>query len=217
MMAQTLRQAKASGNWRPETGTGETSVVDERARCAWVSNDPLYRRYHDEEWGRPEHDAQKLFELLLLESFQAGLSWITILRKRENFRQAFAGFKPEQIARFGDADVQALVTNAAIIRHRGKIEAAIAGARAWLDLEATFPGGFTAFIWETVEGKPQINYWRNAKEIPAKTPEAAQLSKRLRDRGFRFVGATTTYSFMQAAGLVDDHLLSCFRREGASL
>lgn len=186
---------------------------DEPRRCAWVSSDPLYRRYHDQEWGRPEYDPERLYELLVLESFQAGLSWITILRKRDAFRRAFAGFEPAQVATYGEADIERLLADTAIVRHRGKIEAAIAGARAWLDVEATFPGGYAAFVWAAVDGKPKINRWRIASDVPASTPEAEWLSKRLRGCGFRFVGPTTTYSFMQAAGLVDDHLVSCFRSE----
>ena len=192
--------------------TKPTRPHDELPRCGWVSSDPLYRRYHDEEWGRPEFDSRSLYELLVLESFQAGLSWITILRKREHFRRAFAGFAPDRVAIFGEADVERLLTDAGIIRHRGKIEAAIAGAQAWLDVEGTFPGGFSAFVWEAVDGRPRINQWRSHADVPATTPDAERLSKRLRGRGFRFVGPTTTYSFMQAAGLVNDHLLSCFCR-----
>jgi len=196
-----------------ETPIAPGQAEDGLSRCGWVSSDPLYQRYHDEEWGRPEYDPLKLYELLVLESFQAGLSWITILRKRDDFRRAFSGFDPEQVAAFGETDVQRLLTDAGIVRHRGKIEAAIAGARAWLAVQERHPGGFSAFVWETVDGKPVINSWDRLTDVPVSTAEAEWLSKRLRRHGFRFVGPTTTYSLMQAAGLVDDHLRSCFVRQ----
>jgi len=184
----------------------------ELPRCAWVTDDPLYQRYHDEEWGRPEYDPQKLYERLVLEAFQAGLSWITILRKREAFRRAFLNFQPERVANFGERDVERLLTDASIIRHRGKIRAAMVAAQAWLRLEEDHPGGFSSFIWDIVGGEPRINHWRSAREVPATTPEAERLSRRLRKEGFQFIGPTTAYAFMQAAGLVNDHQLDCFCR-----
>lgn len=183
-------------------------------RCGWVGDDPLYRAYHDEEWGRPERDARALYELLMLEGFQAGLAWITILRKREGFCRTFAGFEPARVAGFGEAEVRHLLEDTGIVRHRGKIEATIDGARAWLRLEESHPGGFTAFIWEAVDGEPIINDWKDLSRLPAKTAEAKALSKRLKKVGFRFVGPTIVYAFMQAAGLVDDHSADCFRRRG---
>lgn len=182
-------------------------------RCGWVGDDALYREYHDREWGRPERGARALYELLMLEGFQAGLSWITILRKREAFRRGFTGFEPEAVARFGEAEVQRLLGDPGIVRHRGKIEATIAGARVWLNLEARHPGGFSGFVWEAVDGEPLVNRWQNLSQLPARTPQAEALSKRLKAAGFRFVGPTIVYAFMQAAGLVDDHTENCFRRQ----
>ena len=178
-------------------------------RCAWVPlADPLYVAYHDDEWGVPERDERKLFELLNLEGAQAGLSWSTILRKREGYRNAFAGWDVEAIARFGERDVERLLGDAGIVRHRGKIEAVIGNARAVLALDV--PLG--ELLWSFVGGEPRINSFRSLAEIPAQTPESAAMSKELKRRGFRFTGPTTCYAFMQAAGLVDDHVLDCFRR-----
>jgi DNA-3-methyladenine glycosylase I len=180
-------------------------------RCDWVPlADPLYVAYHDEEWGFPERDERKLFELLNLEGAQAGLSWSTILRKREGYRKAFAGWDVEAIARFGERDVERLLGDAGIVRHRGKIEAVIGNARATLALDA--PLG--ELLWSFVGGEPRVNAFRTLGEIPAQTPESAAMSKELKRRGFRFTGPTTCYAFMQAAGLVDDHVLDCFRRTG---
>ena len=178
-------------------------------RCAWVPvDDPLYVAYHDEEWGVPERDERKLFELLNLEGAQAGLSWSTILRKREGYRRAFAGWEIERIAAFGEQDVERLVRDAGIVRHRGKIEAVIDNARATLALD--IPLG--ELLWSFVGDKPKVNAWRTLAELPAQTPESAAMSKELKRRGFRFTGPTTCYAFMQGAGLVDDHTLDCFRR-----
>jgi DNA-3-methyladenine glycosylase I len=178
-------------------------------RCAWVpADDALYVAYHDDEWGVPQRDERALFELLNLEGQQAGLSWSTILRKREGYRAAFAGWDVEAIARFGESDVERLVADASIIRHRGKIEAVIANARATLDLDVPLP----ELLWSFVGGETKVNAWRTVGEIPASTPESAAMSKELKRRGFRFTGATTCYAFMQAAGLVDDHTVDCFRR-----
>ena len=181
-------------------------------RCAWVPPaDPLYVAYHDEEWGVPERDDAKLFELLNLEGAQAGLSWSTILHKREGYRAAFAGWDVEAIARFGERDVERLLGDAGIVRHRGKIEAAIGNARAALALDVPLE----ELLWSFVGGETRVNAFRTVAEIPAQTPESAAMSKELKRRGFRFTGPTTCYAFMQAAGLVDDHVLDCFRRSAA--
>ena len=181
-------------------------------RCAWVPPaDPLYVAYHDEEWGVPERDDAKLFELLNLEGAQAGLSWSTILHKREGYRAAFAGWDAEAIARFGERDVERLLGDAGIVRHRGKIEAAIGNARAALALDLPLE----ELLWSFVGGETRVNAFRTVAEIPAQTPESAAMSKELKRRGFRFTGPTTCYAFMQAAGLVDDHVLDCFRRSAA--
>ena len=181
-------------------------------RCAWVPPaDPLYVAYHDEEWGVPERDDAKLFELLNLEGAQAGLSWSTILHKREGYRAAFAGWDAEAIARFGERDVERLLGDAGIVRHRGKIEAAIGNARAALALDLPLE----ELLWSFVGGETRVNAFRTVAEIPAQTPESAAMSKELKRRGFRFTGPTTCYAFMQAAGLVDDHVLDCFWRSAA--
>jgi DNA-3-methyladenine glycosylase I len=178
-------------------------------RCDWVPlADPLYVAYHDEEWGVPTRDDRTLFELLNLEGAQAGLSWSTILHKREGYRAAFAGWDIEAVAGFGEADVARLLGDAGIVRHRGKIEATIENARATLRLDAPL----SELVWSFVDGQPLVNEWREVTEIPALTPESSAMSKELKRRGFRFTGPTTCYAFMQAAGLVDDHVRDCFRR-----
>ena len=180
-------------------------------RCAWVPlADPLYVAYHDDEWGVPERDERRLFELLNLEGAQAGLSWSTILRKREGYRAAFASWDLEAIAGFGEPDVQRLLGDAGIVRHRGKIEATIDNARAALALELPL----SELLWSFVDGEPRVNHWQAVGDIPAQTPESAAMSKELKRRGFRFTGPTTCYAFMQAAGLVDDHTVDCFRWTG---
>jgi DNA-3-methyladenine glycosylase I len=177
-------------------------------RCAWVpENDSQYVAYHDEEWGVPTHGERALFELLTLEGAQAGLSWSTILRKREGYRRAFAGFDPERVARFDEQDVERLLADAGIVRNRLKIESTIANARAVLDLE----GGLDALVWNVVGGEPRRNSWRAAQDVPAETDESRALSKELKRLGFRFVGPTVLYAFMQAGGLVNDHVVDCFR------
>ena len=179
-------------------------------RCPWAGQDPLYLAYHDQEWGVPLRDDRALFEMLMLEGFQAGLSWITILRKRENFRRAFDGFEPREVAGYDDAKVRALLADPGIVRNRAKVEATIGSARAWLELMAR-PGGFSGFVWSFVGGQPIVNAWRTMAEVPAETAEARALSKALRACGFRFCGPTIVYAFMQATGMVDDHLTTCFR------
>ncbi|MGA7325716.1 MAG: DNA-3-methyladenine glycosylase I [Rhodomicrobium sp.] len=180
-------------------------------RCPWARNDPLYIRYHDEEWGLPKTRDAEFFEKLILEGFQSGLSWITILRKREAFRKAFAGFDVEKMARFGEAEIDRLLADPGIIRHRGKIEAAIANARAYLALAGR--QSLTAFFWAFVNGEAIQNRFATMAEVPAETPLSRKIAKELKARGFRFTGPTTTYSLMQACGLVNDHLVSCHRHD----
>jgi DNA-3-methyladenine glycosylase I len=177
------------------------------ARCAWVpEGDPLYVAYHDEEWGVPSRDERHLFEMLVLEGAQAGLSWSTILHKREGYRKAFAGFDAKRVARFGPKDVERLMGDAGIVRNRLKIESAIANAKAVLET-----GGLSDLVWSFVGGEPKANGWRTTVEIPAETDESKAMSKELKRRGFRFVGPTVCYAFMQACGLVNDHTTDCFR------
>ncbi|MGN6150136.1 MAG: DNA-3-methyladenine glycosylase I [Rhizomicrobium sp.] len=185
--------------------------MKEPHRCAWPGTDPLYVAYHDEEWGVPEYDSRALYEKLVLDGFQAGLSWITILRKRENFRKAFHDFDPEKIARYGKRDTARLMKNEGIIRSNAKIAAAIKGAQLWLDIEEKEPGGFTEMIWKHVGGKPMQNKFKGMGDIPAKTAMSEGLSKDLKKRGFNFVGPVIVYAFAQAVGMVNDHTTKCFR------
>lgn len=178
------------------------------ARCPWCGDDPLYVEYHDKEWGKPLHDDQRLFEFLLLESFQAGLSWITILRKRENFRKAFDNFDARKVAKYGDEKIERLLLDSGIIRNRAKIEAAINNARIYLEIQKEY-GSFDKYIWQFVDHKPILNQRRELTDIPAITPEATQMSKTLKKRGFKFIGPTTCYAFMQATGMVNDHFVDC--------
>ena len=179
-------------------------------RCQWSTSDPLYIAYHDEEWGVPVHDDRLLFEFLVLEGAQAGLSWITILRKREGYRRAFDNFDPQEVARYGDEKVAALLADPGIVRNRLKISSAISNAQAFLKLQEEF-GSFDDYIWGFVGGKPRHNAWRQLSDIPARTPESDALSKDLVKRGFRFVGSTIMYAHMQATGMVNDHTVDCFR------
>mgnify|MGYP000019293253 CR=1 FL=1 len=179
-------------------------------RCPWCGDDPLYVAYHDTEWGVPCHDERALFEFLILEGAQAGLSWITILRKRENYRRAYHGFDPQRIARYGEKDVARLLGDAGIVRNRLKVAASIANARATLELYDQ-GGSLDALLWSFVDGRPKQNRWRSMSEIPALTPVAEKLSKELKRRGFRFIGPTVMYAHMQATGMVNDHLVSCPR------
>lgn len=185
--------------------------TDGTVRCAWCGDDPEYIRYHDQEWGVPVHDDVRLFEKICLEGFQAGLAWITILRKRPAFRAAFAGFDPAVVAGFGPADVDRLLGDAGIVRHRGKIEATIANARAYHNLIAV-EGSFAGYVWRFAPASPPAPP-RRMDAIPAVTPESTALSKDLKRRGWRFVGPTTAYAFMQSMGLVDDHLVGCASRD----
>ena len=184
-------------------------------RCGWAGSDPLYVAYHDHEWGVPLRDERALFEMLILEGFQAGLSWITILRKRDNFRRAFDGFEPAAVAAYDDKRIAALLADPGIVRNRAKIEGAVGSARAYLDLMAE-PGGASAFLWQFVDGEPIVNRRRSLAEVPAETPEAQAMSKELKRRGFRFCGPTICYAFMQAVGMVDDHVVDCFRHGAAA-
>ena len=181
-------------------------------RCAWAGADPdpLYAAYHDAEWGVPVRDDRALFELLTLEGAQAGLSWATILKKREGYRRAFLGFDAERVARFTDADVARLVTDPGIVRHRGKIESVVTNARAVLRVREE-RGSLADWLWELAGGAPRVNRWRSLREVPARTAESAAMSKALLKAGFRFVGPTTCYAFMQAVGIVNDHTTDCFR------
>ena len=179
-------------------------------RCQWATND-LAIRYHDEEWGVPVHDDRTLFEFLILEGAQAGLSWNTILQKRENYRRAFDQFDPAKVARYNARKVERLLADEGIVRNRLKIAAAIQNARAFLEVQQEF-AGFDPYIWQFVGGKPRKNSWKSLKELPAKTPESDAMSKDLARRGFKFVGSTICYAFMQAVGMVNDHQVGCFRR-----
>ncbi|MFK3659568.1 DNA-3-methyladenine glycosylase I [Scandinavium sp. NPDC088450] len=178
-------------------------------RCGWVSQDPLYIAYHDSEWGVPQRDNQQLFEMICLEGQQAGLSWITVLKKRENYREAFHHFDPVKVAAMTEEDVEKLVQNAGIIRHRGKIQAIIGNAKAFLEMEAKGES-FNDFVWSFVDNQPQQNRVAALSDIPVSTPASDALSKALKKRGFKFVGSTICYSFMQACGLVNDHVSTCF-------
>lgn len=182
----------------------------ETVRCAWVGDDPLYVDYHDNEWGVPVHDDRVLFEFLLLEGAQAGLSWSTILRKRENYRRAFAGFDPSAIAAFDDAKLEDLLSDPGIVRNRLKVVSAVKNARGFLNVQRE-TGSFSDFIWDFVDGEPVQNHWRSLKEIPAETDASRRMSKELKRRGFSFVGPTICYAFMQAVGMVNDHTVDCFR------
>ncbi len=181
-----------------------------KTRCAWCGDDPLYVRYHDFEWGVPLHDDGRLFEFLVLEGAQAGLSWITILRKRENYRRAFDDFDPRRIAGYGVKKIEGLLSNSGIIRNRLKIASAVRNARAFMQIQQEF-GSFDAYLWRFVDGRPKQNRWKTLKEIPAETSESRALSKDLIRRGCSFVGPAICYAFMQAVGMVNDHVMECFR------
>jgi len=183
---------------------------DARPRCLWCLSSDLYVRYHDEEWGVPEHDDQRLFAKLILDGAQAGLSWITILKKRENYFRAFDGFDPEKMARYSERKMAALLADPGLVRNRLKIQAAVTNARAYLQLREEI-GSFARFLWQFTGGRPRQNAWRALTELPARTPESDAMSAALRARGFKFVGSTICYAFMQAVGMVNDHLTGCFR------
>lgn len=185
-------------------------MIDTQIRCPWAMKTPEERNYHDREWGTPVHDDRRLFEFLILESAQAGLSWLTILRKREHYRRAFDGFDPKIVADYDGERIQALVNNPGIVRNRRKVEAAVCNAHAFLAVQREY-GSFDKYLWRFVGGEAKRNAWRELKDVPAKTPEADALSKDLRHRGFKFVGPTICYAFMQAVGMVNDHIVDCFR------
>lgn len=180
--------------------------------CTWPGTDPLYVTYHDEEWGVPEYDDRALFEKLILDGFQAGLSWITILKKRDNFRKAFSGFEPQKIMRYREVKIEKLLQNEGIIRHRGKIEATIGNARAWMEIMEK-EDGFSNYLWNFVDGKPLQNGFRSMKDIPAATDLSTTLSRDLKARGFKFCGPTIVYAFMQAVGMANDHVSGCPRQK----
>ena len=181
---------------------------DGKIRCPWPGEDPFYIAYHDTEWGVPEYDDRALYEKLILDGFQAGLSWITILRKRDNFRRAFDGFNPEKIARYDARKKAKLMADAGIVRNRLKVDGAVLSARAYLEVMEKGPG-FSAFLWDFLDGKPKVNKFRDTKQVPAETPLSQKMSKELSARGFKFVGPTIVYAFMQAVGMVNDHLVRC--------
>jgi DNA-3-methyladenine glycosylase I len=187
-------------------------------RCGWVGTDPLYIAYHDEEWGVPSRDPRHLFEMLVLEGAQAGLSWITILRKREGYRRAFADFDARKVARFGAREIERRLADPGLVRHRGKVESTVSNARAILAFEREHgEGAFVDHLWSFVGGRPTINRWQSFREAPARTVESAAMSRDLLQRGFRFVGPTTCYAFMQAVGMVNDHETRCFRHAPLAL
>jgi DNA-3-methyladenine glycosylase I len=189
--------------------------ADTLARCPWPTQDPLYLAYHDEEWGVPEYDDRALYEKLVLDGFQAGLAWITILRKRENFRKAFDGFAPEKIARYPKRKIERLMQDAGIVRNRAKIEGAVASARAYLKIMESGPG-FSRLLWDYLDGRPKQNKYRSMGQVPAETELSRRISKELSQRGFKFAGPTIVYAFMQAVGMVNDHLVSCHRHEACA-
>ena len=183
-------------------------------RCAWPGQDPLYVNYHDTEWGVPEYDDRALYEKLILDGFQAGLSWITILRKRDNFRRAFDNFDPAKIARYNKRKTDALMQDAGIVRNQAKIDGAVLSARAWLEVMEKGPG-FSRLLWDFVDGKPKVNHFRSRSQVPAETPISRAMSKELLGRGFKFCGPTIVYAFMQAVGMVNDHMVTCHRHPEA--
>ncbi len=185
-------------------------MTSEKTRCGWCGTDPLYVKYHDEEWGSPVKDDKTLFEFLLLETFQAGLSWITILRKRENFREAFDDFNYKKIAKYDQFKIDSLLQNEGIIRNKLKIYSAVSNAQAFMEIQKEF-GSFSNYIWGFVNHKPIKNNWKNHRDAPSNTPESDALSKDLKKRGFKFVGSTVIYATMQATGMINDHIEACFR------
>ncbi len=195
---------------KPRDDSQSSMPMSEKNRCPWAGSDPLYSAYHDTEWGVPLHDDRQLFELLILEGAQAGLSWLTILRKRENYRTAFEGFDPAAVARFDEQKLKQLLANPGIVRNRLKVQAAVRNARSTLEVQREF-GSLDAYLWSFVGGRTLTNHWDRLDQLPAETPESAAMSADLKRRGFKFVGPTICYAFMQSAGLVNDHLVSCFR------
>lgn len=206
-MNKTINSNQASCIKHPESG-----IKHPVSRCAWAGSDPLYQKYHDEEWGVPVHDDQKLFEMLCLEGAQAGLSWITILRKRENYRKAFSHFDAKKIVKYDSKKIEELLQNEGIVRNKLKVAAFITNAKCFLEVQKEY-GSFDKYIWQFTGGNPIVNHWKSLKEIPAQTQESDAMSKDLKKRGFKFVGSTICYAFMQAVGMVNDHTADCFRYE----
>jgi DNA-3-methyladenine glycosylase I len=184
--------------------------IEKKSRCEWCESDPLYIAYHDEEWGIPVHDDRHLFEMLLLEGAQAGLNWLTILKKRENYRKAFHAFDPEKIAKYSQRDIQRLLNDPGIVRNRLKIESTIKNARGVLDIIQEF-GSFSSFLWRYVNNRPRQNAWKSLRDLPARTEQSDMVSNDLKKRGFNFIGSTICYAFMQSVGMVNDHIVGCFR------
>lgn len=206
-----VKSSAAKTTTRKAPGIRAATGPDDKPRCSWAGSDPLMVAYHDEEWGVPVHDDRKHFEFLVLESAQSGLSWMTVLRKRENYRKAFARFNPAKVAKFGEEDVLRLLQDPGIIRNRLKIEAAINNAKRFLEVQKDF-GSFNSYCWQFVGGKPVVNRPRTANDLLATSAESDAFAKDLKARGFKFLGSTTIYAHMQAVGMVQDHMLSCFRR-----
>ena len=203
------RMRRARGRATEQT-EGTIPMAEAKVRCAWVSGDPLYLAYHDREWGVPVHDDRLLFEFVVLESAQAGLSWLTILKKRENYRRAFAGFDVKKVAAFDERKVEELLQDAGIVRNRLKVRSTVSNAQRFMEIQSEF-GAFATYLWGFVGGKPKINAWKSAQKVPATTPQSDALSKDLVRRGFKFMGSTICYAHMQATGLVNDHTTDCFR------
>lgn len=199
---------RKAGNW--QQGTGNREQLKEKNRCAWAGSDPLYVKYHDEEWGVPVHDDKALFEFLILEGAQAGLSWLTVFKKRENYRKALSNFNARKIAQYTAVDKKRLLANPGIIRNRLKIEATVINAQKFLETQKEF-GSFDEYIWQFIGGKPVQNKFKSLREIPPRTEISDSMSKDLKKRGFKFVGSTICYAFMQAVGMVNDHITNCFR------
>lgn len=208
-------RTKFAKHFQMNNNLNKQHAISEVKRCGWCLGDPLYEKYHDQEWGVPLHNDRKLFEFLVLEGFQAGLSWITILRKRENFRKAFDDFDFEKIAAYSDSKIDSLMKDTGIIRNKLKIRSTITNARAFLKIREEF-GSFNKYIWDFVEGKTIQNKWRDKSQVPASTPLSDKISKDLKKRGFKFVGSTIIYSHMQATGMVNDHEVFCFRHKELS-
>lgn len=196
----------------PDLSSLKQREMNDHKSCEWPGNDPLMVRYHDEEWGNPVHDDKNLFEFLVLDAFQAGLSWRTVLNKRENFRRAFDEYDVKKIAAYGETEIECLLTDAGIIRNKAKINATVENAKRFLEVQDQF-GSFDTYIWQFTNGKTVHNQWKTLNELPASTPLSDQMSNDLRKRGFKFVGTTICYAFMQASGMVNDHLIHCWRYE----
>ncbi len=207
---RTAKNKRSTAKDERSTAKNKRRNATAKPRCEWCGDDPLYRRYHDQEWGVPLRDDRRLFEFLILEGAQAGLAWITILRKREHYQRVFAGFDPERVARFTAADVERLLQDPGIVRNRLKVESTITNAQAYLQVQRE-SGSFAEYIWSFTDGETIENRWRTLAEIPAETDVSRRLSKDLRKRRFRFVGPTICYAFMQAVGMVNDHVVGCYR------